>query len=167
MKKYTISFDDKKTNKTYKEITPSTNYSAIIDDIIRANIKKNNPYLFGGTIDEAYRPNIAIIPSTKKTIDIDITIPKKKSFSFDFGKKKIDTNYENLFKAIAFLSNYDSSKDNYDFKTDDGTPIKLFADEIQIGYDLIPLNNFTKKIYDSLSDNAKKSIIDIYITINK
>lgn len=170
MKKYTFTID-KNTNRTNNFRTESTNYSKIISDTIAANIIKNNPYL-AGSIDPEYRGAIYIPKTTKKETTIDITIPaRRKSIDIDILlNKKKDTgiyDFDRLSKAIKFLANYDSAMDDYDFKTDDGTPIKLFADEIQIGYDLIPLNAFTKSIYDSLSESTKKSIIDIYITINK
>lgn len=165
MKKYTFSFDNNNTTRSNNITIPSTNYSEIIDDIIRTNIKKNNPYLFGGTIDNDYYSDIIITPSTKKTIDINITLPKKKTIIIDTTKST--DSFSEFMKALKFISNFNFEKDDYDFKLDDGTPIKIFADEIQIGYDLIPLNGLTKSIYDALSESAKKSIIDIYIEIKK
>lgn len=162
MKKYTFTVDNKNTRNNN---IPSTNYSEILSDIIRSNIKKSNPYLFGGIIDRDYKPEIAIIPSTKRTIDIDITIPRTKKIAT--GSYKSPFSYAEIAKAIKFLASYDDGKDDYDFKLPDGTPVKRFADEIQIGFDLIPLNNFTEALYEALSDKAKKSIIDIYISINK
>lgn len=159
MKTYTFTFDNTTRNNTARNNFSSANYSSIIDDIILANIKKNNPYLFE---ERTSRPATIIFDTPKKkSIDIDITINKPKterSYTFDA-----------LSKAIKRLANYRSNIENdiYDFKLEDGTPVKLFCNEIQIGYDLIPLNNFTKKLYDSLSESSKKNIIDIYIKINK
>ena len=55
----------------------------------------------------------------------------------------------------------------YDFKLYDGTPVKMFSDEIQIGYDLIPLTGFTREYYNSLSESTRKHIIDITIDIQR
>ena len=147
MKKYTFKIDN--TAKT--TINPSNTYSEIIDNIISSNVIKNNPWF--ATINET--------PKRKKdiNINIDITRKPKKTYTYD----SID--YGDIFDAIKFIYDYKREKPSYDFKLYDGTPVKMFSDEIQIGYDLIPLNNFTKAYYDLLSEDTRKHIIDIYIDI--
>ena len=157
----TYTFDLNKKNNKNTFNTPS-NASSYIDNLISLNLKKTMPYIFGDTgFDE--NEDIIIIPKstskkTKKTIDIDITIP---------GKSSKKPTYAEFTKAFLHLLNTSDYADTFDFKLDDGTPIKLFDDEIQIGYELIPLNEGTKKIYDILSANRAKEIIDIYINISK
>ena len=147
MKKYTFKIDN--TAKT--TTNPSNTYSEIIDNIISSNVIKNNPWF--ATIDET--------PKRKKNINIniDITHKPKKTYTYD------NIDYGNIFDMIKVIYNYKCEKPSYDFKLPDGTPVKMFSDEIQIGYDLIPLTGFTRAIYDSLSESSRKRIIDIYIDI--
>lgn len=149
MKKYTFTFP-KSTNNILNEYT---NCSKIIDDIILSNIKKNNPYLFESNTTNS---------SKNRDINIDITIPKN---------KKLDINIRsNAFKKYInmFLNNKNNIiEDDYDFLLSDGTPVKLFSDEIQIGYDIIPLNNFTLALYNKLSKEQRNKITEIYIYIKK
>lgn len=152
---YTYTFNKKNTRNN----PSSNNASKGIDALILSNLKKTAPYIFGAKdYDEE---EIIILPKTKKekkTIKIDITTskstPKKPSF-------------DEFAKAFFYLMGKNGNADTYDFKLDDGTPIKMYDDEIQIGLDLIPLNNASKRIYDMLSDSRKKEIIDIYIKIKK
>lgn len=147
MKKYTFKIDN--TAKT--TTNPSNTYSEIIDNIISSNVIKNNPWF--ATIDET--------PKRKKNINIniDITRKPKKTYTYD------NIDYGDIFDMIKFIYDYKCEKPSYDFKLHDGTPVKMFSDEIQIGYDLIPLTGFTRAIYDSLSESSRKQIIDIYIDI--
>lgn len=147
MKKYTFKIN----NTANANINPSNTYSEILSDIISSNIKKNNPWFadFEETPKRAKNINI----------NIDITRKPKKTYTYD----SID--YGDIFDAIKFIYDYKREKPSYDFKLYDGTPVKMFSDEIQIGYDLIPLNNFTKAYYDLLSEDTRKHIIDIYIDI--
>ena len=69
--------------------------------------------------------------------------------------------------TFSMLYNLKNEKPMYDFKLYDGTPVKMFSDEIQIGYDLIPLTGFTREYYNSLSENTRKHIIDITIDIQR
>ena len=147
MKKYTFKIDN--TAKT--TTNPSNTYSEIIDNIISSNVIKNNPWF--ATIDET--------PKRKKNININIDITRKPKKTYTYNS--ID--YGDIFDMIKFIYDYKCEKPSYDFKLPDGTPVKMFSDEIQIGYDLIPLTGFTRVIYDSLSESSRKRIIDIYIDI--
>lgn len=168
MKTYNI---DITINKSKKNNNPSNfgSASAYIDNLILTNLKKTAPYLFGKSghaciIDDDFiiTPNDKLKSGktytftkgeNKKTIDI--FIPSKKATKPD---------YITFSKALAHLLGKNCG-DTYDFLLDDGTPVKMFADEIQIGYELLPLNEATKYIYNALSDSRKKDIIDIYINI--
>lgn len=162
-KTYTF-FIDKKNNTVNNNVSNTTSNSAYIDAIIRSNVKKAAPYAFD-TIDEDYHPTIVIngTKPAKKTIDIDITIKKNKPTytSLDFSK------YSEFKKALDFILSYDNYDDSADFYLPDGTPVRIFDDEIQIGYELIPMRMFSEKKYNSLSKKTKKAIIDLYINISK
>lgn len=147
MKKYTFKIDNTANTTT----NPSNTYSEIIDNIISSNIIKNNPWF--ATIEET--------PKRKKNININIDITRKPKKTYTYNS--ID--YGDIFDMIKFIYDYKCEKPSYDFKLPDGTPVKMFSDEIQIGYDLIPLTGFTRAIYDSLSESSRKRIIDIYIDI--
>lgn len=145
MKTYTFTLNNSKN--------PSNSYSnasKAIDALILSNLKKTIPYIAGKAIsDDTY---IIKPKKAKKRIDIDITISKKNP------KKGIT--FADFIKAFAKMA---EEQDTYDFKLDDGTPIKIFSDEIQIGYDLYTIENGYKEIFNRTSDTKKKTIIDIYI----
>lgn len=147
MKKYTFKID----NTANANINPSNTYSEILSDIISSNIKKNNPWL--ADFEET--------PKRTKNININIDITRKPKKTYTYNS----ISYGDIFDAIKFIYDYKREKPSYDFKLADETPVKMFSDEIQIGYDLIPLNNFTKAYYDLLSEDTRKHIIDIYIDI--
>ena len=149
MKKYTFKIDT--TAKT--TTNPSNTYSEIIDNIISSNVIKNNPWF--ATIDET--------PKRKKNININIDITRKPKKTYTYNS--ID--YGDIFDMIKFIYDYKCEKPSYDFKLPDGTPVKMFSDEIQIGYDLIPLTGFTREYYNSLSESTRKHIIDITIDIQR
>jgi len=144
MKKYTFY-----TKKTNNNTTPSNDYSKILSDIISSNILKANPYF--ADIEK---------PKSKK-VNIDIEITKKPTYTFK------DDQYEGILNAIDLFYNSLIEKDTYDFKLPDGTPVKKFGNEIQIGLDLFPLNKFTEKIYDYLKDMNKEKIYEFYINLPK
>lgn len=144
MKKYTFY-----TKKTNNNTIPSNNYSKILSDIISANILKANPYFEN------------ITPKKTKNIDIEIEIEKKPTYTFK------DNQYEEILKAIDIFYTTLIDTDTYDFKLPDGTPVKKFNNEIQIGLDLIPLNKFTGKIYEYLKDMNKDKIYEFYINLPK
>lgn len=159
MKYTTFTFNTGKKNNSFNINNGSTNYSKALDDIILSNLKSTTPYIFkdatlGAAFDELNKT---------KTKSIDITINSGAKSS-----KKIPT----LLDAINYFksNNYNFTKLISDYPTYhiNGTPITIFEDEIQIGYDLIPFNLFDDYNYiNGLSNNTKKTIIDIYITIKK
>ena len=144
MKKYTFY-----TKKTNNNTTPSNNYSKILSDIISANILKANPY-FKETA-----------PKKTKNFNIEIEIEKKPTYTFE------DDQYEGILKAIDLFYSGLIDNDTYDFKLPDGTPVKKFGNEVQIGLDLIPLNKLTNKMYEYLKKMNKKKIYEFYINLPK
>ena len=157
---YTIDI----TTRTKKN-NPSNfinNASAYIDSLVLSNLKHTAPYLFGKSIAddklEDGKTYIFTKKKAKKNKTIDITISGLKS------KKTSTPDYDTFKKAVNYLLHKDDG-DTYDFKLDDGTPVKLFDDELQIGYELLPLTEGTLYLYNTLSESSKKNIIDIYINI--
>ena len=144
MKKYTFY-----TKKTDNNTIPSNNYSKILSDIISANILKANPYFED------------ITPKKTKNINVEIEIEKKPMYTFK------DNQYEEILKAIDIFYTTLIDTDTYDFKLPDGTPVKKFNNEIQIGLDLIPLNNLTNKIYEYLKKMNKEKVYEFYINLPK
>ena len=180
---YTIDI----TTRTKKN-NPSNfinNASAFIDSLVLSNLKNTAPYLFGknkrttcvidddfilGNKSTAYIIDDDFIPmhddklkdgktytftkkakKNNKTIDITISgIKAKNAYTPD---------YDTFEKAVNYLL-HKNGGDTYDFKLDDGTPVKLFDDELQIGYELLPLNEGTMFLYNTLSESSKKNIID-------
>lgn len=159
----TMTFYNTKKSNTSKNNFRSTNgltdYSKIIDALITGNVKAKNPYLFSDYKETIYGY------TEKKPINIDITLNKKNACS---GCPLKSICNENAFEdAIIFLANYKSyGKDDYDFKLDDGTPVKFWGDgSIQIGYDLYYPTKHYENIYEILDEPQKKNIIDIYIKL--
>jgi hypothetical protein len=146
-----------KTNKTNNNGTTflynnklhyEPNYSKIIDDIILADIKKKNSYLYDSlnTTETIYKP-----------------------ISFNYSTLKEET--PSFLDAIKFLTNYKKCKkiSNIPFAfgkmytLSDGTPIVFYDDEIQIGFDIYKYSDFTDLSFlNGLTDNTKKTIINIY-----
>lgn len=136
MKTYTFNIEKNNNNSSNK-----SNNTSFINSIVRNNLKKIMPNMFDTT--------------PTRTIDITIT---KKANKFDYRK------YADFKHAVDhILSLYN---DRADFYLPDGTPVRIFEDEIQVGYELIPFYKI-KKDYSNISDTIKKAIIDIYITISK
>jgi len=155
-------YNTKKSNtskKNFRSTNDLTDYTKILDALITGNVKAKNPYLFSDykeTID-GYTIN--------KPINIDITLNKKNACS-SCPLKSICS--DNAFEdAIIFLANYKKyGRDDYDFKLDDGTPVKFWGDgSIQIGYDLYYPTEHYKNIYEILDEPQKRNIIDIYIKL--
>ena len=154
MKRYTIKIN--KNNNSNGSIF-FNNASKNLDDLIFSNLKKMNPYINTGsdrTLD-------AMFDEAGFNLDDHIIIPNRNYSSIlknDFGNEFI--------KAAKFLSTYTPTKKTYTLF--DGTPIGFFEDEIQIGYDLIPLYKLSSpKYYSTFTPKTKNIIINIFISINK
>lgn len=144
----TFTFGTKKNNNSMifssnDKLHFLPDYSKILDNIIVADIKKKNNYLF----DTLYT-------STPK---------------YSHLKDDEDT----LIKAMKFLANYKTIKKSYKlpyilgkmYTLSDGTPIVFYDDEIQIGFDTYKYSDFLNfSFLDGITDNTKKIIINIYTT---
>lgn len=149
----TFYFDNNGTNfNTNNSFHKSTDYSAILDNIIATNIKETNPYLKDYT-------------DTKSKSFIDNIIAASKPCYIDCSKKTDD-----FIKAANFLKNYSLKKYKKmpftlgkTYKLIDGTPIIFYKDEIQIGLDLYSYSEFGDTLFlKKMTPKTKKLIIDIY-----
>lgn len=148
MKTYT--FNANECNNTNNFINSffrtTTDYSAILDDIITDDIVKKNSYLFGAST------SVNITNSNNNSFD-----PKE------------------FAKAVEFLANYNKPKNNKKLNIIigetyflmDGTPIIFYDDEIQIGFDTFKYSDFAmSSLIENLKPSTKKIIIDIYTKTN-
>ena len=128
--------------------------------MINKSFAKKNPW-FGkkepkNDID-ALIDSIFNASKPKKTITTDTTfILLEEPTNNSFINKTIDE----LIDEIIGMS----SEKKYDFKLNDGTPVKFYDDRIQIGYDVF---TFGCPFYASpeKTKKIKKTITDIYISI--
>ena len=157
MKHYTIKLNNKNNNSfSFRNLI--NNPSKSLDDIIFANLIKMNPYLDDSKEDATLD---AMLAEANMTGDR-IIIPNR-----DNGYLLKDNFNTEFIKAANFLSNYAPKTKKY-YTLFDGTPIKFFEDEIQIGYDLIPLYKLeSPKYYNTFTPTIKNTIINIFISINR
>lgn len=133
-----------------------------LNDLINKSFAKKNPW-FGkkepkNDIDELI-DNLLNASKPKKTTTTDTTFilfEEPKHNNIDIIDKTIDE----LIDEIIGMS----SEKKYDFKLNDGTPVKFYDDRIQIGYDVF---TFGCPFYASpeKTKKIKKTITDIYISI--
>lgn len=144
MKTYTIKINN--NNNNYSNGSFFTNASKNLDNLILSNLRKMNPYL-----------------NTDSTLD---AMLDEAGFIYRDNGYLLKGNFDSEFaKAAKFLADYTPKKKCIIF---DNTPIGFFEDEIQIGYDLIPLSNLRDtRYYTTFTPEIKKTIINIYISINR
>ena len=133
-----------------------------LNDLINKSFAKKNPW-FGkkepkNDIDELI-DSLLNASKPKKTTTTDTTFilfEEPKHNNIDIIDKTIDE----LIDEIIGMS----SEKKYDFKLNDGTPVKFYDDRIQIGYDVF---TFGCPFYASpeKTKKIKKTITDIYISI--
>lgn len=118
--------------------TPKPDYSKVLDDIIAADVAKDNAYLFKSS---------PIVISGCSLKDGDAFT---KAANFLANYKKIKKNY----LPFTYGKMYTLS---------DGTPIVFEEDEIQIGFDVYKYSDFSSLAFlNKLTTNTKKLIINIY-----
>lgn len=153
MKRYTIKIN--KNNNNNFNFRGNNNPSKALDDLILSNLIKMNPYLDkkdDRTLD-------AMFAEAGMGTDDHILITNRTTGNLLKGD--FDTEFT---KAAKFLANY-TPTGTYTFNRDD---IAFFEDEIQIGDILIPLYKLNDiKYYNSFTPDLKKTIINIYISINR
>jgi len=155
MKRYTIEIN-KKNNNNFSFRNLINNPSKSLDDLILSNLTKMNPYL--GKKDDITLD--AMFAEAGFNTDDHILIDNRTTRSFLKG------NYDTEFaEAAKFLSSYTPKTTTYIIDRKD---IAFFEDEIQIGDILIPLYKLSDiKYYNTFTPDIKKTIINIYISINR
>jgi len=153
MKHYTIKINNKNNNSF--NFRTFANASESLDTLILSNMKKMNPYL---------KSNDSTLDAMFAAAGLDtgdrIIIPNR-----DYSYLLKDNFNTEFIKAAKFLSTYSPRKKYTLF---DGTPIEFFEDEIQIGYDLIPLYKLSRpEYYHTFAPAIKNTIINIFISINR
>ena len=155
MKRYTIKIN-KNNNNNFSFRNLTNNPSKALDDRILSNLIKMNPYL--GKKDD--RTLDAMFAEAGLGGDDHILISNRTTG--DLLKGNFDTEFAT---AAKFLSNYTPTTNIIKIDRND---IAFFEDEIQIGNILIPLYKLTDfKYYDTFTPELKKTIINIYISINR
>lgn len=151
----TYNFKTKKNNNNstiFLNSGSTTDYSAMLNDIIAADLIKKNSYLF----------------DTKKS-DADLFTSLIDDTPIIIGSSlKAD---DDFIKAAKFLANYNTYKKTCKipfilgkmYKLSDGTPIIFYDDEIQIGFDTFKYKNFSDfSFLNNLASTTKNIIINIY-----
>ena len=153
MKKYTFNLNNNPSTYTcpfYK----STDYSKVLDDLIAADIKDKNPWLYG-TDNKNTTTKIKIKFNDVNTIDDDL------EKTFIFGKK-----YDNYKKACSFLSNlcnYCPFEKGVTYKLSSGDYIEVNDDYIHINDQMFFFNLMDDMFFYNLNNKMKKTIATIYV----
>ena len=145
--KYTFSLkDNNKINNTFCgncKYNTSTDYSKMLDDLINADIKEKNPWLF--------------TDSTPKTETVKIKINGNTANTFKM------TDVYNFFNGYKFTNKCPFIKDKIYYLAD-GTPFYLTDDYITIGFNTYYFYEFGNPIFiNGMTDSFKKTIATIYI----
>ena len=166
MTKYTFSINNS-TNKINTNTCPfstkcgkSTNYSKILDDLIAADIKEKNPWLYG-TSTKKITTGCPFI-SKPETIKIKLnTIDNDLENAFLFGEKTYDMS--DAYKFLANLGNTCPFKKNTTYKLSNGSYIEITDDYIHIDDKMYFFNLMDDAFFYNLNNDLKKTIATIYI----
>lgn len=173
MTKYTFSINNGNNNNNgcpfYNKCNKSTDYSKILDDLIAADIKEKNPWLYGYSKKNTI--NCPLINSGE-TIKINIkpSIDDSLESAFLFGDKTIDMS--DAYKFLANLGTKCPFKKNKEYKLSNGSIIEITDDYIHIDEKMYFFNLMDDTFFLNLNNNLKKTIATIYtdglkITIKK
>ena len=123
----------------------------------KSNIKSNKDIL-ADKILNAY-PWLSGKKEEKETLDIYLI----DSISCPIGKKSTLLTLDDLENEFfTFAKNYSNLAKDYDFEDEFGTPIRIFDNFVQIGYEVIPI---VPGSLNHLKPKTKKTIIDITIKL--
>ena len=160
MTKYTFSLNN--NNSTFcAPKYKSTDYSKVLDDLINADIKDKNPWLFN--TDSACKATCPLnnICTTKINItdSDDIITTACKTLEYE----------DNLKKAFKFFANYNLGgfcpyKMNKLYKINDDIKFMILIDGILINDKMFFYDDFNNlSLMSALSANMKKTIATIYV----
>ena len=160
MKKYTFKIKNNPST-FYTPNYKSTDYSKVLDDLIAADIKDKNPWLYTNTgSDTIY---------TSSTPKIKITLKNNDSFdsleeAFIFGgKKNYDFSFSDACKFLAGLSINCPFEKNKTYKLSNGDYIEITDDYIHINDKMYFFNLMDNNFFYNLSNSMKKTIATIYV----
>lgn len=143
------------THTKFKFDNVIENDSNYLNSIINNNIINSNPWL----IDEEYYKS-SIINDIFNNIGHTVNKPKTKKTTITIELQKKNNNIS-LLDMIDTIINKMQLKDTYDYLLPDGTPVKLYSDRIQVGFNVIPLFK-TNDFYFGLGTPTKKEIYTLY-----
>ena len=155
MKKYTFTIKNNPST-FYTPSYKSTDYSKVLDDLIAADIKEKNPWLYGNdTITTSGNIKIKI---NNKPINDDLET------AFIFGDKfNYNTDYNKACKFLAGLSYNCPFKKNKTYKLSNGDYIEITDDYIHINDQMYFFNLMDDTFFLNLSEPLKKTIATIYV----
>ena len=170
MTKYTFNLKDNNNFTSnncpfYNKCKKSIDYSKVLDDLIAADIKEKNPWLYGGnTITTS--GNIKIKLNGFNTIDDDL------ENAFLFGDKyKATYTFDDAYKFFTDLA-FGPFEKNTEYKLSNGDIIEITDDYIHINEKMYFFNLMDDNFFANLTKKMKKTIATIYtdglkITIKK
>lgn len=167
MKKYTFTFNNSNTSKNiftcpFSSTCKSTDYSKVLDDLIAADIKEKNPWLYSSS----YTSTCPLATGKKIKININPTINDDLETAFIYGDK-FDKKYNiDLIDAYNFLTNLGTNcpfKKNTTYKLSSGDYIEVTDDYIHINDKMYFFNLMDNYFFTNLNNNLKKTIATIYI----
>lgn len=170
MTKYTFNLKNNSNNTSntcpfFNKCNKSTDYSKILDDLINADIKEKNPWLY--TTSNSYTPGNTIKINYNINDDDDIITTACKTLEYN----------DALNKAFKFFANYNIGtcpfKTNTLYKIGDDIKFMILIDGILINDKMFFFDDFNDYSFlNLLTKKEKKTIATIYtdglkITIKK
>lgn len=170
MTKYTFNLKNNSNNTSntcpfFNKCNKSTDYSKILDDLINADIKEKNPWLY--TTSSSYTPGNTIKINYNINDDDDIITTACKTLEYN----------DALNKAFKFFANYNIGtcpfKTNTLYKIGDDIKFMILIDGILINDKMFFFDDFNDYSFlNLLTKKEKKTIATIYtdglkITIKK
>jgi hypothetical protein len=158
MKKYTFTIKNNPTTY-YTPSYKSTDYSKVLDDIIAADIKDKNPWLFG----TATTPCTDCPLNCNNKIKININTKKNDPLEDVFAWGNKNYSYNTAFNFLANLAYECPFKKNTQYKLSTGDYITITDDYIHINDQVYFFNLMDSDFFYNLSANMKKTIATIYV----
>lgn len=159
MKKYTFKINNNPST-FYCPNYKSTDYSKVLDDLIAADIKDKNPWLYGyssNTINTSSNPKIKITLKNNDSFD-----SLEEAFIFG-GKKSYKFSFDDACKFLAGLSFNCPFEKNKTYKLSNGDYIEITDDYIHINDQMYFFNLMDNNFFYNLSNSMKKTIATIYV----
>lgn len=160
MTKYTFTLNDiNKTSNTcpfYNKCNNSINYSKVLDDIIAADIKEKNPWLYSTSSSYNTGNTIKIkINGANDTNDLEN--------AFLFGDKyKTTYTFDDAYKFFTNLA-FGPFEKYKEYKLSNGDIIEITDDYIHINEKMYFFNLMDNYFFTNLSKKLKKTIATIYV----